>query len=221
MANQTCDQLLQIHHLRVVRLDESGEVLAGASSLYEHTRPIALGYTEVRPDRVRFEQPDGAGETCGLFQGPPRKPETVDLTLDLCKLDAELLEMLLGGVLLTNGSYGTIGYQAATDADINTDGVAIEAWSIAWDGNTRKLYLGQPAWYRHVFPKTTWSLGQITMNNDGFSTIPLTGVGEVNAQYGTGLPDDPFPATMGSHPYSWVLDDSIPDGECGVQEVAA
>jgi hypothetical protein len=220
MPNATCAQLLQVYHLRVVALDESGAVAPGADSLYEHTRPVSLGFTETRPDRVRFEQPDGAGETCGLFQGPPRKPETVELTLDLCKYDAELLEVLLGGTLITNGSYGTVGYQAATDADINVNGVAIEAWSIAWDGNTRKIYLGDPAWYRHSYPKTTWQLGTITMSNDGFSTIPLTGVGEVNPQYGTGLPADPFPASSGQHPYSWVLDNSIPEGSCGVLEVA-
>lgn len=220
MPNQTCANLLQVHHARVVRLDDVGDPLVGVDSLYEHSRPITFGYTETRPDRVRIEQQDGAGETCGLFQGPPRAAETIELTLDLCKLDAELMELLLGGATIQNGAYGSVGYLAATSSDINVDGVALEVWSIAWNGNTRLTYLGQPAWYRHVFPKTTWQLGQVTMANDAFSTIPLTGVGEINPQWGTGLTTDPFPTSVASHPYAWVLDDSIPTGECGYQEVA-
>jgi len=220
MPNATCAQLLQVWHARIIRLDDTGDVLAGIDSLYEHDRPITMGYTETRPDRVRIEQQDGAGETCGLYQGPPRAAETIELTMDLCQLDAELMELLLGGLTIQNGSYGSVGYLAATSSDINTDGVALETWSIAWNGNSRKTYLGQPAWYRHVFPKTTWQLGQVTMANDAFSTIPLTGVAEVNPGFGTGLATDPFPTNVGSHPYAWVLDDSIPAGACGYQEVA-
>ncbi len=220
MANQTCAQILQVHHLRAIRLDDVGNPLVGAASLYEHTRPIAVSYTETRPDRVRIEQPDGAGETCGLFQGPPRAATTVELTVDLCKLDAELIELLVGGTVITNGTYGTIGYLAATDSDINVDGVALETWSIAWNGESRLTYLGQPAWYRHIFPKSTWQIGQVSMAADSFSTIPLTGVGEKNPQIGTGLASDPFPADVSDRPYAWSLDDSIPTGVCGYQAVA-
>lgn len=218
--NATCAQLLQVHHARVLRLDDIGDPLSGADSLYEHTRPIVVSYTEVRPDRVDILQEDGAGDTCGHYQGPPRPASTVDLTMDLCKLDAELIEMLLGGTVITNGSYGTIGYMAADESDINTNGIALETWSIAWNGESRLTYLGAPAWYRHIFPKSTWQLGQVSMSNDGFSTIPLTGVGEKNPQIGTGLAADPFPADVSSRVYAWALDDAIPTGACGYQLVA-
>lgn len=220
MANSTCLQLLQVWHARIIRLDDIGAPLVGADSLYEHDRPITVSYTETRPDRVDIQQQDGGGETCGHYQGPPRAPVSAALTMDLCKLDAELIEMLLGGTVITNGTYGSIGYKAANDSDINVNGVALETWSIAWNGESRATYLGAPAWYRHIFPKTTWQLGQTTMAADSFSTIPLTGVAEKNPEIGTGLGDDPFPSDVSDRVYAWALDDAIPDGECGYQAVA-
>jgi hypothetical protein len=220
MPNSTCKNLLKVCALRVVRLDTDGSVLAGADSLYVHSSPILLNYTETRPDRERLEQVDGCGDQCGLYNGPPRAVDGVTLRMDLCKLDAELVEMLAGGSVITDGTYGTIGYLAATDATINEDGVAIETWSIAWNGRQRALLGTQPAWYRHVFPKTSWQVGEVSMQN-GFSTIPMTGVGEVNSGFATGLAGgDALPVAIGDSAYGWFLDDAKPDAECGYQAVA-
>jgi hypothetical protein len=221
MPNATCASLLQVWHARIIRLDDVGDPVPGIDSLYEHTRPILVSYTETRPDRVRIEQADGGGENCAVYNGPPRAADSVALSMDLCKLDAELIEMLLGGTVITNGAYGTIGYLAADESDINVNGIALETWSIAWNGESRLTYLGAPAWYRHIFPKTTWQLGEVSMSGDTFSTIPLTGVGEKNPAIGTGLPTDPFPADVSDRVYAWALDDAIPTGACGYQEIAA
>lgn len=221
MPNQTCTQLLKVAHLRVLRLTAAGLIEVGADARYEHSAPIALAFTEQRAEREQLEQRDGNGDVCGAYNGPPGAVDRVDLSVDLCTYDAELIEMLAGGTVITDGSYGTIGYLAATDADKNVNGVAIEAWSIAWNGRQRALRNGQPAWYRHVFPKTTWQVGEVTMNSEGFSTIPLTGVGEVNSGFGTGLVADPWPVNVGDHPWGWHLDDAKPTGMCGYQTVAA
>lgn len=221
MANQTCTQMLQVHHMRVVRLDDDFTPLVSPTARYEHTRPVSLDYTEQRPDRVTIEQLDGAGDRCGYFQGPERPPDTVEMNVGLCKVDAELQEMLAGGSTITDGTYGTIGYLAATQATVNINGVGIETWSLAWNGNQRWLFNGQPAWYRHLFPKTSWRVGQVSMANDSFSLLPLEGVGEVNSQWDTGWDDDPFPVPVGNSAYGWVLDDEIPTGACGYQVIAA
>lgn len=220
MANQTCTSLLKVCHMRVLRLDGAGEIVVGADARYEHAAPIALSYTEQRPERERLEQKDGCGDTCGLYIGPPRAVDSVELSVDLCKLDAELVEMLAGGSVITDGTYGTVGYLSATDSTVNVEGVAIETWSIAWNGRQRALRNGEPAWYRHVFPKTTWQVGQITANNEGFSTIPMTGFGEVNSGFATGYSADPFPTDVGESAYGWVLDDALPEAFCGYQAVA-
>lgn len=222
MANQTCTTPLKVCALRAVRLDDTGSIEAGASSLYTK-KPVLLAYTPNTPERERLEQLDGCGDQCVLYLGPPRAVDSVDLRLDLCDLDAEWVEMLAGGSIITNAvgtGYDTVGYLAPTDDTIATDGVALEAWSLAWSGRERAMLGGAPAWYRHVFPKTTWQVGEITLSN-GVNVIPMTGVAEANSAYGTGLVADPFPADVGESLYGWALVNGIPDVECGYQEVAA
>jgi hypothetical protein len=218
MANLTCTTPLKVCAMRAVRLDPSGAILPGASSLYTKT-PVLLAYSPNVPDRERLEQTDGCGNTCVLYLGPPRAVDSVTLRADFCDLDAEWVEMLAGGSIITE-SYDTIGYLAPTDSTVNEDGVALEVWSLAWAGRQRALIGGAPAYYRHVFPKTTWTVGEITFSN-GVNVIPLSGQAETNENFGTGLAADPFPADVADSLYGWALVDSIPDVECGYQNVAA
>lgn len=219
MPNSTCTNILKVCALRVLRLDDVGAIVTGADSMYVTNAPILLGYTPQQPDRERFEQPNGCGDTCGLYLGDDKAVESVNFRLDLCRLDAELIELLAGGTVLTDGAYGTIGYDAPTDATVNANGVAIEAWSLAWNGRSRATLGGSVAWYRHVFPKTKWRFGEVTLQN-GFSTIPLTGSGEPNDGFDTGLADDPLPAAIGDTAFRWYLDTAMPSSACGYQAVA-
>lgn len=220
MSNQTCTTPLKVCALRAVRLDPTGAIEQGASSLYTK-KPVLLAYTPNVPERERIEQLDGCGDQCVLYLGPPKAVDSVTLRLDLCDLDAEWVEMLAGGSIITDAvgtGYDTIGYLAPTDSTVAEDGVALEVWSYAWSGRQRATLGGSPAFYRHVFPKTTWQVGEITLSN-GVNVIPMTGTAETNTSFGTGLASDPFPADVGESLYGWALVDSIPDVECGYQAV--
>lgn len=221
MSNQTCTTPLKVCALRGVRLDDDGSILAGASSLYT-IKPVLLAYTPTQPERERLEQLDGCGDQCLLYLGPPKAVDSVTLRMDLCTLDAEWVEMLAGGSIITDAvgtGYDTIGYLAPTDDTVAVNGVGLEAWSYAWAGRERALLGGSPAFYRHVFAKTTWQVGEVTLSN-GVNVVPLTGVAETNTGWGTGLATDPFPADLGESLYGWALVDAIPDVECGYQAVA-
>lgn len=221
MANQTCTTPLKVCAMRGVRLDDDGTILSGASSLYT-VKPILLNYTPSTPERERLEQLDGCGDQCLLYLGPPKATDSVALRMDLCHLDAEWIEMLAGGSIITDAvgtGYDTIGYLAPTDDTVAVDGVAIETWSYAWSGRQRALLGGSPAFYRHVFPKTLWQVGEVSLSN-GVNVVPMTGTGETNTGFGTGLAADAFPADVGESAYGWALVDSMPDVECGYQTVA-
>lgn len=218
MANATCGQLIRVVVLRALRLNATGAILSGASSQYRHAAPILLQFEPQVPERDRFEQVDGNGNTCALFIGPPRAVDSVNLALNLCQLDAELEEMLCGGSVITEGDYGTVGYLAPTDETVNANGVSLESWSIAWNQRQRLLKAGLPAYWEHVFPLTRWQRGQTQMQN-GISVIPLTGIGEVNSAFGTGLPTDPMPVTIGESAFAYWLDNTAPAGVCGYQAV--
>lgn len=221
MANLTCTQRLKVCHLRILRLDASGAVDTGADVLYEYGAPVLLNYTPTAPERERIEQLDGCGNQCALYRGSPRAVDGVDISLTLCEQNAEVIELLVGGSIITDGTGAgdTIGYLSATDATVPENGVAIEAWSYAWNGRQRALRNGSPAFYRHTFAKTSFQLDEQQMNNDSFGVVPLTGVAEVNSQYGTGLASDPFPTSLGDSVYGWFIDDAMPVAACGYQTV--
>jgi hypothetical protein len=222
MANLTCTQRLKVCHLRVIRLSAVGAVLPGADSLYEYSAPVTFGYTPTAPERERIEQLNGCGDQCGLYQGGPKAVDGAELSLALCNQDAELLELLTGGSIVTEGTGtpNTIGYLSPTDATVDPDGVAIELWSIAWNGKQRAVKGGQPAWYRHTFTKVRFSYDEQTFATDEFGLTNLTGLAEVNSGFGTGLATDPWPTSMGSSVFGWFVDDAKPANACGYQTVA-
>jgi hypothetical protein len=219
MANQTCASSLKLCALRVGRLDDVGVPDEGAGNLYITDSSILLGFTPNVPDRERLEQLNGCGDQCVLYIGDPKAVETADLTLNLCTLDAELIEMLAGGTVLTEG-YDSTGYLAPTDDSVDANGVFVEAWTIAQTGRVRKTKGGSPAFWRFGFPKVRWSVGAVTLEN-GILTFPLTGVAEPNTGFATGYGPSPWPADFGEAVYGYMLDDEIPTAECGVLELEA
>lgn len=220
MANLTCLNILQVCHLRALRLGPDGSVTSGEDVRYEHTAPILFGYTPQTPDRETFTQEDGCGNECAFFQAPPKPVNSAELQLELCQMDAELMELLLGGSLITDGD-DTIGYLSNRDDTLNEYGTAIETWSKAWNRRERAIRNGQPAYFRHVFPLTRWTQDQSTLDNSGFATITLSGTAEVNSGFETGWDEDPEPVDIGTSVYGWWLDDQVPDGECGYQPVTS
>lgn len=221
MANLTCTQRLKVCHLRVLRLDEVGDIDSGADALYEYASPVLFSYTPTAPERERIEQLDGCGNQCALYRGNPKAVDGCDLSLTTCEQNAEVNELLIGGSVITEGTGAgdTIGYLSATDATVNINGTAIETWSFAWSGRQRAIKNGQPAWYRHTFAKASFQLDEQAMAADAFGVVPYTGIAEVNDQYGTGLASDPFPTSLGDSVYGWFIDDAKPTGACGYQTV--
>lgn len=219
MSNETCASTLKACGLRAITLDTDGTPLVAADSRYTTDQLVLIGHTPTVPDRERLEQLNGCGDQCVLYIGDPKAVESAELTLNLCVLDAELIEKLAGGTVITE-DYDSVGYLAATDSTIQANGVSIEAWSLAWAGRQRKLKGGQPAYWRWFWPKVRWSVGALTLEN-GISVFPLTGIAEPNSGWGTGYADDPIPVTVGEAVYGYWLDDQMPAAECGYQAVAA
>lgn len=222
MANLTCLNLLQVSHLRALRLAPDGSVAESEAARYEHQRPILFGYTPNQPEREEFEQLDGEGSQCAKYIAPPKSVDSCTLNLELCQLDAELTELLLGGSVITaEGGDDTIGYLSSTDSTMNEFGTAIEVWGKAWNRRQRAIVDGNPGYFRFAFAKTAWTMGQVTKDNSGFSTITLEGTAEVNSGFAEGFADDPFVADLGESVYGWAVVGDVPDGACGYQPVPA
>lgn len=218
-TNSANQNILKVVVMRLLRLGASGAYVIGADAQITAEEAIMLQYTPISPDREQFKQEDGDGDTCAFYIGPPRAYDAVEMKLQVCTMYAELEEMLCGGSIITDSTYGTIGYKPPEDSTVNAYGVALETWSIAWNRKQRAKLGNSPAYWRHVFPMTAWKRDQASLQN-GFDNPSFTGFGQVNSGFGTGLAADPLPASIGNVPYEWFLDDAKPAGVNGYQAAA-
>jgi len=208
MANNTCVGAVQTNILRVSRLLPLGYIDAGASNLYITDSVIEIGSTPVYSADTDLEQQNGSGVVCTSYSkvGSYKRH---DLTMSLCTLDAELLELLTAATLVTSGG-DTIGAKFGTDE--NTEYVCLEAWQLVIVDGT------QTGEYVHwVWPKCQFTRGQTTRNN-GILTLPLTGKAFVNRNVGLGPAGD-WPAVL-DEPDSFYIDSSIPVAACGYAEAS-
>lgn len=195
--------------LRAARLDTDGSFQTGADNLYEMTEVLTLGVSEEILEGARTTLENGCGSVCFNRKRPNRiLGET--LALELCHLDAELLELMTGGTLLTSGG-NTVGFEPPAFDD-STVSVALEVWTMAWDGDEQATDGGDLLWIRHGYPKVTWTIGNRTFQNEVLR-VPLTGDAVSNSQFGTGPLGD-WPAAI-SEPGAFFYDTTIPSGTCG------
>lgn len=216
MANNTCLGSIKAVALRAGRLAASGAPSAGATNMYTSSSLIELGMAIQVDQGTERQVKNGSGDICQILREPD-KIKGLDLTMQLCELDAELLEMLTGATIITSGG-STIGHMApAVGGQANPNGVSLEAWSWGWDGAARAGdAIADPVFLHWVFPLTRFTLGTITLNED-FMNIPLTGKVEENPSIGTG-PNNDLPAALAAgRLYSVYETATVPAGNCGYQ----
>jgi len=231
MPNPSCFGSLQVCAMRVALLDETGAPLPGANNGYVSDAVVTIDVGVELSEGDDFELKNGCGNICQTFKDCDRI-KRLNLSLELCQLDYELVQMLVGGTLFTDSGSGILGtplgWEFPASTDPCEDGVSFEFWTKAWDG-AEQAAPGAPlsgiAYHHWVATRAKFQLADNTVEND-ILTFALEGFGEEN----DALPaDGPF----GDWP-AWVsinggftttggifLDDSIPTAACGSIEVPA
>jgi hypothetical protein len=215
MPAPTCYQALKFCALAGARLTATGAPDPGTESLYVSSSGITLGNTFVKKDGTVIQVENGCGNVCVDFEDCDRITRA-DLALQLCDWNYELMELFGAGVLETTGEDVSIGFALPDPNAACPDGVVIEAFAYAWDGEERAMHpvSGLPAYHRFRWPKVVWSLGNFTLGN---THIPagLVGQAKSNSQIGLG-PFGDWPSTPDG-PFAVDLVDSLPTIECGYQ----
>lgn len=224
MPAPNCYGSIQACRLRVGALDENGAPDPGVGNLVVTDALIQIQTSYNIETGQEFTQKNGCGAICQTFKEDD-KIKSVGLELQLCQLDYELLNLLLGSTalsatgLLSAGS-DVIGYDLPASTAGAQNGVTMEAWTKAWDGGSQPVSFGGDALYHHfVWPKTTWVPGQRTLQS-GILVIPVTGTGFENPNAGDGPAND-WPLYGPNGAEQAFLDDTIPDAACGAQELVA
>lgn len=213
---EPCYSAAFICGLQLARLDASGGFEYGANGLYQSVAPIAFTATPNETAGTSLNKKNGCDTTCFSYNGDPTT-DSWNLTVQLCQLDAEAIEMMTGGTLIVRDGR-TVGFEPRPSSAGPYAGCSVETWSKAWDGTAQAVEDGIPLYDRFAYQKTTWQIADQTFGND-LLVVSLKGKAVSNPQFGTGPMGD-WPQNV-SEPGAWMLDDTLPDGVCGYQTLAS
>lgn len=194
-------------------IDGAAAITGGALSFSASLR-IDAGQTDL--------QRDGDGNVCNS-RTTDDVVTGVDLNLELCILDWELIETLTGGIIAVNAGE-THGWEFRRSSD-EVPHTIFDAWARTWDGAGPAI--AALAYTRISAYNTTWVPGQVTFQENALS-FPLTGKGSENSNISIGPFNDIPTEFVGSLYGMWqtsasdLPDDPNPDGNsCGYIDVPA
>ncbi len=144
----------------------------------------SLGRSAITQTISGVNEETGCGDIC--YTEPDRTITTGEtLTLQLCELDYELINILTGAEVITEGAV-TIGL-IAPDPSVSATPVEFHAWS---NNKTNNAQVASPYTHKHwVWPWSEWSIGDWTLQR-GLLAVIVTGVAKANANLGIGTFQD-------------------------------
>lgn len=226
MSNPTCFQSLQASRFRVTQLDANGAPVTGAGHGYVSDAIVDLTLTLVFTTGADVVQLNGSGAQCATFKDIDRL-KRVDLALNLCQLDAQLIAFMTEQPTFNMGGQ-PIGWQFPASTQQSLNGVALEVWTRAWDGGAQAVpAFTSPniAWWHWVFPKTQWTVGNLKMDS-GFMVVPMSGSSFENTRLTANGPYNDYPTGVAgpggvTHSGGVFLDSNVPAAACATITVPA
>lgn len=199
MALPGCFGARNLVAVRASRLSEDGTricpnndgsaAMTGGTISFSAALRIDTGQTDL--------QRDGDGNTCSTRTSDDVLTG-VDLNLELCIFDWEMIETLTGGTLDLVGGV-TNGWEVALSSDVKPHS-EFHAWARTWDGAGAAP--AARAYTQIYFPNTTWVPGTIS-GQEGAWSFPLTGKGSENSSISIGSFNDVPPEFVGAMYGAW------------------
>lgn len=215
----TCLNSMSICALRLSRLNDDG-TFVGASATGAVARVGGIGKITWTPSIQTGDdiaEVDGCG-SLAVSRKYPDLRKRYDLEIDFITTSYELMELLAGATLLTDGE-DTVGYaelvQVTCGSGLSQARVAVEAWgeNVNCDGS-----LLDPPYAVHVFPNFIGTPDARTLEKGVNHVIfkgPVTAAGD---GFGNGPFNDLDPLTgITGWDHAELLADALPsvDGDCG------
>lgn len=203
-----CYQSLDLCAVRASVLNADGtRIGSNPNGSAYNLSPISLGRSPIVSTGESFEQRDGCGNICVSITDPDVTTGE-NLTLTLCQLDLELINILTGASVLLDGGGEVFGVEAP-DPSVTQNPVEFHAWTKAYSGSSQ---VASPRNYWHwVWPKVQWNIGDWTIER-GILSIVLTGRAAANANLGSGSFAD-LPAAGVQQFFGVWLDNDIPSAD--------
>jgi hypothetical protein len=205
--------------MRVAVLAANGAPsLSGSNHGYVTDSAIKLGVTVELRQGADLEQVNACGQVCDTFKQADRI-KRLNLALDLCQWDAQLIALLTGGNSISSAGV-SVGYQFPSSTGLDPYPVCIEGWTKAWQGTqqaTPAFTSPSPAYMHWVFPFVQWSISGFTLENQ-LQVLSLSGAGKQNPNITVNGPFDDWPAVVsaagGMYTGGWFYDAALPQVKC-------
>lgn len=214
-----CPAAIHLCAVRVTRLDELGNPVAGPNNVFVSDKSIMLGVRPVIESGEDRTLTGGCDCIIASYRGYD-KLKRFDLELDQGAIEPALLEILTGSAAILDPAQANepIGIWFASQlscADPQQPNVAFEAWQDLWEDDHP---MATPYRYLHwIFPSTHWQLADNTLQND-FAQPKVTGFSRGNPNWGLGIFGD---LPEAAEPLGgFFYDDTIPDASCDWQSWA-
>lgn len=204
--------------LRVSRLDSSCGCVYGANNGAITSGIVRLDASPEYITGQEYVLQNGCGDICVNFRDCDRL-KRINIQMELCTRDMELLEILTGGQIYTTTGT-TTGFSRRGIGASCPDPVQFDIWTRAVDNSGTCAESGNPyTWWHVVYPKATFTLGDSTFEN-GVATVKLTGYAEANSNIGIGCWEDlPSGLDITAPEYFFLESADPPATDCGYATV--
>lgn len=220
MTQDFCAQSFQVCAVRVTRLDATGTPLTGATDGYIAKAPIEAKMSPDNQAGVELTAENGCGTLCGYYKQPDQLKK-YNVSLSLCDLDNELIELLTDNPVVTDGgeTIGQTSKRVGACSNNIRNGVALELWSKRW--NSCAPPTGADLYWHWFWPRAYLQTGDQDFKND-FMVIPIEGYLQENPNFGFGAwSDGAWPTGAGELEALWgvVKEEFFPEAVCGYTPV--
>lgn len=219
MPSPDCFQAVNFCLLRATRLNADGSIDFGTDVVIASSQGITIGASPITSDAERYEQKNGCGVLCAVYDEDCDVNTGFELNLELCTYEFRLAEMMTGGTLETvDGT--VVGFADRDPLASCPYGVVFEAYAIAWNGDERAIHpvTGDPAYLRFKYPRTKWRADDDD-HEAGLASFKLTGKAIPNSAAALG-PDCDWPAVING-PRAIDLVSALPTASCEYGDLVA
>lgn len=167
---------------------------------------------------------NGLNNICQQYEDCDRL-KSFTITMEFCTLEPDALHLAVGGSIITGtgpGAGKTLGLQYPLPTDSCGNGISVEFWQLAWDGDaqaTSSLFAGTSLTYlHHVYPKVLFQIADIK-GDTKFTTWKIVGQARINPKITANGPFDDWPAGVVNAGGvtglgGWFYDTALPAGAC-------
>lgn len=198
--------------LRVTRLNADGTPGSGDNASYILNRLVTVSYTPEYSGGQTIDQQLANGEFSTNYQTPDVF-QRITVAMQIADPDPEFSEIAAGGTIFTDGvTEEAIGWSPEDTGEIAVpNGVALEVWSLAIEGNRRAL---TNPYFLYLFPRVYLHASADKTFENSVLNWSFEGFGDSNPNFGAGAGDWQWTS---DRPYQHARVASAPTGINGYQ----